>query len=761
VNTSQPLSFSATARALRALIYTNGAWGAWAQMVSLQTAIFTGFVLSLGASESTIAHFISIGSFASLAQILSSALLAHRIKRKKAFVIAMGCLHTLFRFSIVLVPFITASHQVSLISILIGLGMVSWHLAGPIFSGWNAHIIPEDIRARFIGRQTMAHLLVGIVASYAAGWYLDLFDDTTKYTAFFAIFLVATLIGLGGFLNLSRVPFQTTESDNQTGSLLIPFQNPQFRNLLIFFWAWNFAWSLSSPFYSVFMLKTLQISYSNVAILTSLLMAAMVVGSQLLSGLIDRYGSKAMLQILTIPSIITPIFWTFNRPDFYWFIPVAMILNGLIFSGMLVSVNSLLYATVPDGSNRTAYFAGWSCAIFLAYAIAPLVGSALVAYFEPFHFHIFGFDIGKLQLVFLVSAGLMILPNIFLRTVKDSKGTTSRELLGQVGRGNLVGYLYNALAFDWSRSDLNRARAVRQMGRSRSPMALDQLIQALSDANPDVRKQAAQGLGEARSPQAINPLLEELKDEESDIRSEAIEALGKIGDPNIIDHLIEALNDSDSRVQISAIRALSEMRGTEAQELLFWKFADRFDRITFPTLSDVLGAKRDLRIVRPTLERLDNFKSPTIRLQLLNSVCRAQGARRRFYRLVSQDNLARAERQEEMLRQTRRAFRRSRILNNTIKHHVQNQLKEIHKAFDTDQIENVFEHTKSLATYLEHNIDENTVEALGPEVASRIGASVLAIKTYLSQSEHREDPALRIVFCIVCLWCIADALTQK
>jgi MFS family permease len=746
---------------LRALIYTNGAWGAWAQMVSLQTAVFTGFVLSLGASESSIAQFISIGSFASLAQILSSSLLAHRIKRKKTFVITMGCLHTLFRFSIVLVPLFTSSHQISLIAILIGLGMVSWHLAGPIFSGWNAHIIPEDIRARFIGRQTMANLLVGIVASYAAGWYLDLFDEPTKYTGFFAIFLVATLIGLGGFLNLSRVPFRATESDSQTGSLLIPFRNPQFRNLLIYFWTWNFAWSVGSPFYSVFMLKTLQISYSNVAILTSLLMAAMVLGSQLLSGLIDRYGSKAMLQILTIPSLFTPIFWIFNRPDFYWFIPVAMILNGLIFSGILVSVNSLLYANVPESGNRTAYFAGWSCAVFLAYAIAPLVGSALVTWFKPLHVQLFGFDIGKLQLVFFVSAVLMILPNFLLRTVKDGKGTTSRELLGQVGRGNVVGYLYNALAFDWARTDRNRARAVRQMGRSRSPMALDQLIQALNDSNPDVRKQAAQGLGEAGARQAIDPLLEELKDEESDIRTEAIEALGKIGDPGIIDHLIEALNDQDTRVQISAIRALSEMGNAEAAELLFWKFADHFDRATFPTLADVLGATQDLRMVKPTLERIVNFRSPTIRLQLLNAICRALGAQRRFYQLISQGNLARAESLEDMMHQTQRSFQRTRLLKSPIKNHIQTLLKDIHKAFDTDQTENVFAFTQSLSTYLEHNIDEQTVGALGPERASRLGASVLTLNTYLSRPEQPEEAVLRIVFCIVCLWCIADALGSE
>ena len=45
------LSHRETARALDAFLYTHGAWGAWAQMASLQSAAFTGYALWLGVSE--------------------------------------------------------------------------------------------------------------------------------------------------------------------------------------------------------------------------------------------------------------------------------------------------------------------------------------------------------------------------------------------------------------------------------------------------------------------------------------------------------------------------------------------------------------------------------------------------------------------------------------------------------------------------------------------------------------------------------------
>jgi hypothetical protein len=288
-------------------------------------------------------------------------------------------------------------------------------------------------------------------------------------------------------------------------------------------------------------------------------------------------------------------------------------------------------------------------------------------------------------------------------------------------------------------------------------MALERLIKALEDASPEVRRQAAQGLGEARAHEAVSHLVDELADEESDIRSEAAEALGKIGDPEVIDPLIEALDDTDTRVQISAIRALSEIGSEEAQELLFWKFAEGFQRATFPTLSDVLGRARDLRMVQPTLTWIDKFRSPAIRLQLLNGVCRALGARRRFYRLVYQDDLTRADRIIEMIKQTQRAFKRTRTLRPETHRRIQEDLEEVRRTFEAGETDRLSETISKLADDLQSQVGEEAVSALGNEAASRLGAAVLAIRTF-SNRDQKEDPAgARDIFYVVCLWCLGDA----
>ena len=107
--------------------------------------------------------------------------------------------------------------------------------------------------------------------------------------------------------------------------------------------------------------------------------------------------------------------------------------------------------------------------------------------------------------------------------------------------------------------------------------------------------------------------------------------------PEGLESLIASLDDDDPRVRISAIRALAGIKGEEVQELLFWHLTNGFDPLTFPTLIDVLGDMGDRRIVVPALRRLDQFRSPAIRLQLLNAVANGLEARDQFYKLVSYD----------------------------------------------------------------------------------------------------------------------------
>lgn len=103
--------------------------------------------------------------------------------------------------------------------------------------------------------------------------------------------------------------------------------------------------------------------------------------------------------------------------------------------------------------------------------------------------------------------------------------------------------------------------------RSKSMIALveigepsvDPLINALSNENLQIRRQAAEALGVIGSKKAVEPLTETLKDENSWVQKTAAESLGSIGDKKAIDALKMMLKDDNLEVQNAVSQALKKL----------------------------------------------------------------------------------------------------------------------------------------------------------------------------------------------------------
>ena len=71
-----------TNRALHAFTVSSGLFGAWGQTLGMGTAVFTGYILSLGGTASDIAFYTALASLMAPVQILVS-LFSRWIPNKK------------------------------------------------------------------------------------------------------------------------------------------------------------------------------------------------------------------------------------------------------------------------------------------------------------------------------------------------------------------------------------------------------------------------------------------------------------------------------------------------------------------------------------------------------------------------------------------------------------------------------------------------------------------------------------------------------
>jgi HEAT repeat protein len=141
----------------------------------------------------------------------------------------------------------------------------------------------------------------------------------------------------------------------------------------------------------------------------------------------------------------------------------------------------------------------------------------------------------------------------------EGKGSARLRALSQLGR---IGV---------------QARGRRPLGRGslRTPARsfltqahLAQLLEALSDPAPVVRRETAFVLGELGGETAISTLSRLAADPNADVRLIAVDALAKIGGPQAVQVLSQATHENNELVRARAVHALGRLaRGEEGPDV--------------------------------------------------------------------------------------------------------------------------------------------------------------------------------------------------
>ena len=125
-----------------------------------------------------------------------------------------------------------------------------------------------------------------------------------------------------------------------------------------------------------------------------------------------------------------------------------------------------------------------------------------------------------------------------------------------------------------------RAVAVRCLGSFRDPDFFGTLVTALAtDESPNVRARAAEALAGLNDLRATEPLIATLRDKNPYVRWHTAKALGDLKDPRAVEPLIAALSDEDHITKRSVIAALGELKDTRAVEPLIALLEDENDVI--------------------------------------------------------------------------------------------------------------------------------------------------------------------------------------
>jgi MFS family permease len=390
------------------------------------------FALFLGANAFQIGLLASAQFFATLAQF-PGAILVDRFTHRKRIAIYFAFLARALWLPLIVYGLFNSSdagheHILNLLILIVIIYHILASISGVSWLSWMSVMVPEEIRGRFFGFRNSILGIVTILVTLAGGYFLDWFQkkipDVSYINSFFILFSIAVVAGLISAIFLTR-QFEPVRQEPFKGHYLRyltePLQNRNFRFLLLFALFWSFAVNFAAPFYVVYMLKDLAMTYTLISILVVVSAVADLTGMGIWGHYSDQLGNRAIMVITASMAALLPFLWIFTSGhplSVYLFIPILHLLGGFVVSGYNLTSVNLIFRSAPR-QNNTIYFAFWATSNGVMAGFGALAGGYTA---NNITFPFLGFDPGSVfKVIFLFSSIMRVLSLIFLLKVKEEK----------------------------------------------------------------------------------------------------------------------------------------------------------------------------------------------------------------------------------------------------------------------------------------------------------------------------------------------------
>jgi len=295
---------------------------------------------------------------------------------------------------IALFPWFNIANRVEWLLVMLVLAALCGGLAGPAWGSLMSDYVPSSKRGRYFGWRNRTVGAVTLGSVIASGLILYSFRDVSYGAAFGLLFLLAALARyLSGFFlkQMDEPPHRADPASDFTFLMFVArFRESNFLKFVVFSASLTFATYLSAPFFAVFMLRDLQLSYLTYMALQVCSAFASLVALPLWGRHADLVGNVRVLRLSSFFAALIPIFWLFSHDLAY--LMLIQIWGGFSWSGVTLSAANFIYDAVTPQKrirciayfnviNGVALFLGSSLGGFLASRLPPVFGYKLLSLF--------------------------------------------------------------------------------------------------------------------------------------------------------------------------------------------------------------------------------------------------------------------------------------------------------------------------------------------------------------------------------------------
>ena len=321
----------------------------WAIMYGGGETFLSACAVFLQFSAFQISFLSSFPPFIGSCFQLFSATLKNKFKDIKQFVVTMSYVQALLWLVLIYLLFYKPTYKYILIW-----SCFYWTIGTiiqPAWTAWMGYFVPRRIRARYFGKRNRIIGFISFLATFVAGYILDIFNENMIFG--FSIIFIAAFVGrtFSAFYLNKKFNFEGRETKNLIEYIysfknLVNEQNKSFYYIMFSSYI-NFSIMFFGPLFSIYILRTMELSVLIYTINMTLWQISNFSSSNYFGKLCEKIGDYKVLKLSTYTIVFLPILWIllYYLDDQLQIIATFLvsILAGICFSAYTLSSFNLVY----------------------------------------------------------------------------------------------------------------------------------------------------------------------------------------------------------------------------------------------------------------------------------------------------------------------------------------------------------------------------------------------------------------------------------
>jgi HEAT repeat protein/predicted MFS family arabinose efflux permease len=505
---------------------------------------------------------------------------------------------------------------------------------------WQHEFIPPDIRGKYSATSNILISLAGLVAVTISGYVVSLSLGLSRYVILFA---AGVLFGFISVWLQSHVPGGKPhpvagDRRSRRSDLWSPLRDRSFVAYLVGAGLIVLANGALGTFIPLYMREKIGLSTANVILLQNGTLLGGLLSSYLWGWAADRYGAKPVALSGLLLTATLPIWWLIMPRQTGLSLIVALAiawLQGTANLGWAIGSARLLYVGIVRPDKNSAYMAQYNAWMGVIGGISQLGGGRFLDVFSDVQTTFLGIEIDSYGILFIVAFVLLATSSLVIRRIRAEGKISVGQFAGLFFHGNPILAVESLIRFHLAKDEPAIVSITERLGQSKSPLTVDELLDALADPRFYVRFEAIVSIAR-RGPdeRLLKALARVLEGNDPALSVIAAWALGRIGDPRAVESLRHGLHAPYRSVKAHAARSLATLGDIESITLIKNLLGDETDIGLQIAYASALGRLQEKQAVPELLRLLRLCYDSDSQMELSLSLARIIGEEAHFIQLL-------------------------------------------------------------------------------------------------------------------------------